>query len=331
MRVLFLTRSYYPNIGGVEKHIFQISKLLSLKHKIIIITENINKNVPNHEVLPETIIYRFYVTNNIKLSIWTWLFKNISLLKNSDIIHIHDVFFWIIPFLPFFINKSIYITFHGYEGSDPPKLKQIMWHKIAEIFTKGNICIGDFHKKWYRVNPTKVSYGGVNIHKNISKVSYKKDAIYIGRLHSDTGIMDYLSALRKKRFRLDVYGDGPLMKKAKAYVKKYRLPVRFRGFNVNAPNLLVNYKIAFVSRYLSILEALNAGIPVIAHYNNQIKYDYLSMSPFSKYINICSNANEIVDSINNYNKNKIKPGQKWAREQTWEKVARQYEQLWGLR
>ena len=42
MTILFLARRFYPQIGGVEKHVLEISKLLIKKgHKIIVITETI--------------------------------------------------------------------------------------------------------------------------------------------------------------------------------------------------------------------------------------------------------------------------------------------------
>ncbi|TSC84069.1 MAG: glycosyltransferase, group 1 family protein, partial [Microgenomates group bacterium Gr01-1014_16] len=94
-----------------------------------------------------------------KWVIWQWFFHHLNLLFSTDIIHIHDVFFWILAFRAFLIHPKIFITFHGYEGSGPPGQKQIFWHKLAGFLTRGNICIGDFHKKWYKVNPTFVSYG----------------------------------------------------------------------------------------------------------------------------------------------------------------------------
>ena len=40
MKVLFLTRSYFPNIGGVEKHVEKITEILMKKgHEVIILTE----------------------------------------------------------------------------------------------------------------------------------------------------------------------------------------------------------------------------------------------------------------------------------------------------
>ena len=43
MNVLFFAKSFYPNIGGVEKHLLEISnRLIEKGFKITVITEDIN-------------------------------------------------------------------------------------------------------------------------------------------------------------------------------------------------------------------------------------------------------------------------------------------------
>ena len=61
------------------------------------------------------------------------------------------------------------------------------------------------------------------------------------------------------------------------------------------------YKYAFVSGYLSMLEAMAQNTPVFTYYANPLKYDYLNMTPFK-------------------DKNFQIP--------TWSKVADIYEKLW---
>ncbi len=131
---------------------------------------------------------------------------------------------------------------------------------------------------------------------------YKKKAIFIGRSSADTGLTVYQQLARKFNLRLDVFTNKP-----------------------NAARLFPRYKYAFVSRYLTILEALSAGIPVVAHYNNGIKYDYLSMAPFVKFIKIFQNIDEVSLDFSNID---LVAGKKWAESQTWAKLASQYEQLW---
>jgi len=120
-----------------------------------------------------------------------------------------------------------------------------------------------------------------------------KKAIFIGRTDPDTG----LDAYRQIPIKLDIYTNVP-----------------------NAARFIPKYDFAFVSRYLTILEALAAGVPVLAHYNNKIKYDYLAMAPFAKFIHIFQYPKQ-ADLI-------IKQGQIWAKQQTWKKLASIYEKLW---
>lgn len=125
-------------------------------------------------------------------------------------------------------------------------------------------------------------------------------AIFIGRDHPDNGLAEYRELAKLHKIKLDEYIGVP-----------------------NAAKYLKDYDFAFVSRYLAILEALAAGVPVVAHYNNEIKKDYLKMAPFAKYINIFNDPNEA-----NLTKTDIKGGQTWAKKQTWSKMADLYEKLW---
>ena len=157
MKVLMMCRLYWPHVGGVEKHVQKITDILSKKHQITIVCEKHDPKLPDYEVNRGVAIYR--IGGEGKLFIWKWWFRHLNLINDADIIHIHDVFFWFLPFrLPYW-SKKVFMTFHGYEGVSAPNWKQILWHKLAAWLTRGNICIGDFHKKWYGVKPDFVSYG----------------------------------------------------------------------------------------------------------------------------------------------------------------------------
>ncbi len=130
-------------------------------------------------------------------------------------------------------------------------------------------------------------------------------AIYIGRDHPDTGLSEYRQLAQRFKLKLDIHTHTP-----------------------NAAKLLPKYNFAFVSRYLTILEALSAGIPIFAHYNNQIKYDYLNLSQFFKFIKVFQNPFD--PSLNlQFDKKLIIQGQVWAKSQTWQKLAELYEKCWN--
>ncbi|MEM3504416.1 MAG: glycosyltransferase, partial [Nitrososphaeria archaeon] len=130
MKVLFFSRRFWPDIGGVEKHVLKLSEELKKRgHDIIIVAEkeiNQNNNKLSKSDLEFNIsgikVFKIPITTsekNKKFQIWFWLLKNIRLIKSADIIHCHDVFYWYLPFLFLFPRKKIFTTFHGYEGSEP--------------------------------------------------------------------------------------------------------------------------------------------------------------------------------------------------------------------
>ena len=356
MRIVFLVRLFYPHIGGVEKHVREIGKRLVEKgYDVSVITEiskethsNGNQSEDSSAKLVGKVdgINIFRINTGIdnwfkKFRIWRELWKLRSTLKQADIIHCHDVFFWYLPFRFLFPNKRVYTTFHGYEGNNIPSRIAIFSHKIAEKFSNGNICIGDFLRKWYGTKPTLVSYGAVDLGKVNGSIRHNTDiskAIFVGRLEEETGIMEYLKAaeiLKRKgiKINLTVLGDGSQMKKAINFAKKNKLEVLFKGFVSDVDRYLENTDIVFVSRYLGILEALGHKKLVFATFNNEIKKDYLEMASFKKYIYISPNGETLARDIEHaiLNKDfsyKIEEGFRWVKKQSWEQLTDSYERLW---
>lgn len=319
-RVLFLARRAHPDIGGIEKHLLHLTKELE------------NKGCQVEVLTEKSLLSTIRPSGLHKLDIWLAITQHWSKFKNADIIHIHDVFWWVLPIWPLIAHKT-YMTFHGYEGSEAPNWKQVFWHRLGALMTRGNIAIGDFHHKWYGVKSNIVSYGAVEKVKPQKKSA--QQYTFIGRLHADNGILDYLESFAKfnqnnPQAKLEIYGDGPLKKECQKFVKKNKVNANIHGFIKNADQKLQLTKVAFVSRYLAILESLSAGVPVIAHYNNQIKHDYLALAPFAKWITLVSSPAEVSQALE-----KIKPlkkeAQAWAQEQTWSKMADNYLKLWKFK
>lgn len=372
MKILFLTRRFWPEIGGVEKHINEISKRLVNKgNKVIVVTEIDNRKskikdltadggIPPESGKKSNIngieIFRIPITVGEKFKkfqIWKWMWNNRQLIKEADIVHCHDVFFWYLPFRFIYPLKKVFITFHGYEGSSLPNKRKIFMHRLAGWLTNGNIAIGESHQKWYGVRPDYISYGGVDKNENdrkgslhslrsvgMTNINFKKyDLCFIGRLAADTGIMIYLETLKilkdsGRNYSLVVCGDGPQRQEAEDYVIKYKLNVVFEGFVKDVNKYIYKSNYLFVSRYLGILEGLADKKLIFAVFDNQIKEDYLKKSPFKDWIIIENNPKKLANKIEYFIKNskernlKIKNGYNWAKEQTWEKLTDIYLKLW---
>ncbi|MEK7571952.1 MAG: glycosyltransferase family 4 protein [Patescibacteria group bacterium] len=336
MSILFFCRRFYPQIGGVEKHVLELSKqLLQRGHQVSVITESFS-GAKQQETISGIQVYRIPVRKegrSKKFYLWSYLLKKRELIQKADLVHCHDVFFWYLPFRFLYPEKPVYTTFHGYE-SYPIKKKAILIRKLSEKLSWGNICIGDFITKWYGTKPTFVSYGAVNLANNKRQIAKVKSssAVFIGRLDEQTGIREYLNAfnLVKKQipgFTMLVVGDG---KERKLVEKKTNV----LGFKKDPERYFAPYHFAFVSRYLSILEAFAAKRLVFALYDNPVKEDYLRLAPFADTIVIAKNAQELAEKVLYYlkhpekEKKLISKSFTWVGKQTWENMAELYLNLW---
>ena len=340
MKILFFSRLFYPHIGGVEKHLLETAKLLIKKgHKVVIVTERHLPELKLRESISGMEIFRIPNLKEggfKKYSIWKWIWCNRKIIERFDLVHCHDVFFWYLPFRFLYQSKKVYTTFHGYE-SYPLKFKDIAVRKISEILSNGNICIGNFIEKWYKTNSTFISYGGVdlsNLKFSATNNFNKKSAVFIGRLDEQTGIKTYVNAvklLRKKikDFKFEVIGDGKFRKDIEKDFKVF-------GFQKKPEKCFQKYNFAFVSRYLSILEAMAAKKLVFAVYDNPLKEDYLRMAPFAKFIIILNSSSELVSKISFYLENEKEVEEitdkaySWVKNYTWENVVNTYLKLWKI-
>lgn len=354
MNILFFSRLFYPHIGGVEKHVWEISKTLVQKgHKVVIVTEQHEKGLKLHEIVDKIEIYRIPPCRRNwlkKFDLWLWLLQNERLVKQADIVHCHDVFFWYLPFRFLFPFKKVFTTFHGYEGNNLPTRKAILMHKLSEKLSFANICVGEFLKKWYGTKTNVVTYGAVHINKiqnqkfktqNKFKIrSLKLKVIFIGRLEEETGIVEYLVSLKilkEKGFKLNlvVLGDGSKRKDAEKFCKVNKLDVEFKGFVKNVSAYLKKADCVFTSRYLGVLESFVQRKTVFAVYNNSIKEDYLKLTPFVKWIAVGKSGMDIADNFQYiFNKTErrakmINGAYRWAKDKTWENLAGVYLQLWN--
>lgn len=327
MRIVMLTRRAWPEIGGVEKHIYEVGEALKRKgYEISVISA---KDIKYPQVKFLGVLF-----------IWLWMFKNIRLFARADIVHAHDVAIWYLPLRFLLFTKPFYVTFHGWEGKFPIPKIYIWLRKISAKIAWGNICVGRYIEKWYGIKADYIIYGAVHekFKYQISKIknTYQnpKIILFLGRLQKDTGLPIYLNALKFiKRGHLDIkvffLGDGLLKNEAEKYG-------RVLGFKKDILPWLRTSRFVFTSGYLSALEAMAAGKLVFATYNNPIKKDILEMSPFSKYAVVEKDPEKIARKIEYFLRNQkaareiASKALNWARSQTWEHIVQTYLKLWRL-
>jgi len=242
MNILFISKYCWPHIGGVEKHVREVGLRLRKKgHKVTIISE---KDIKYPHIKYLGLLY-----------IWHWLFKNRDLIARSDLVHVHDVFIWYLPFRFLYPKKVVYTTFHGWEGVWPIPFWNILQKKTANKLSNGTVAVGKYIEKYYGIKSDIVLCGAVDKVSN-SKIKYKKKLdtiVYLGRLDKDTGIEEF-------RKWLKIYGKDFKVK----YISNSKSPEKY----------LKTAEYCVPAGYLSYLEAKNFGCKILTFPNNPLKVDY---------------------------------------------------------
>lgn len=239
-KILFIAKHRHPHIGGVERHLKAIGDRLQVTGNTITTISEEDINPPRIKILG-------------LLYIWYWLFKNRKLITGCNLVHIHDVFIWYLPFRFLYPTKKVYITFHGWEGKWPIPMWNIINKRIANRLTAGSISVGNYINKYYGIKSDYIIHGAVSHKSPITSHKLLNTIVWLGRQDEDTGINEF-------RQWLMVNGQGLKVK----YVTNVKNPEKY----------LVTSEYCVPSGYLSYLEAKSYGCKIITFANNPLKEDY---------------------------------------------------------
>lgn len=355
-KVLFLTRLFTPHIGGVETHVLRVAQILQKNgFQMTIITEQYDESLNEYEMMNGIEIYRIpFVSIQSKAKLWSWLWSHRKLFKEADVVHVHDVFWWVFPVLTM-IKSKYFVTFHGWEGSFPPKKTALFQRKAAAQLSRGVIQVGEYIQKWYGTSPDVVTYGGVDLpaKKNIQVKSVLKkvlsaakvgqyahsmghtfDAIFVGRLSADNDVKkvaDFFSLIKEvhPKAKFLFVGDGPFA----GYCESIGTVT---GFVPNVSELMNEANIVCANSYLSIMQAQAQGKLVCSFFSNPLKQEYLEQFPQAKNMIIAQSPEEGAEKLADLRaqptqlREMIRQASEWAQRQSWDKVAQEYEELWKV-
>ena len=338
--ILFVTESFYPHTGGVEKHVLELSKkLIGDGNKVTVLTYKRNINDADTEIVSGVSVYRLSKTNS-KYSNYAGILYQIfskGILKGPyDIIHYHDysVFNILNPILSLkheIRNKKTYITFHGWEGIFPVPDFIKDKRKHAAEKSDGNICVGHFIEKWYDTKADIVTYGAVE-ERELNTIA-EKTIFYAGRLEPDTGFPVLLEAFNEivkhhPEYRFVLCGNGSLIN-----IIKDNPNVIYHGWVDDTSEYAAKAEVVFASGYLSMLEAFILKKKVLGYYNNDLKKDYFEMIPQCKDLMwTAGSKEEIISTFNDMLADHIKANAAYnfARKHLWSSLKQDYYRLWNL-
>lgn len=336
-KIIHLARLFSPHLGGVEVHVREIAGVQVRRGwAVTVITEQHRPGLSTEETTAGIKIIRIpHQIAGRKLPVWRWMWRHRGLLAGADRIQVHDVFWWLLTVFPL-LGGEIVTTFHGWETTFPVSLGAKLQRWVYAKLSGKTVHVGSWIKDYYWDKPDAVTYGGVRqefIADELTgqKKKAKVNIIFLGRLAEDTGVSEYFKALEKlkeKEISYDVkwIGEGPLKEKCLQY-GQVQGPVR------NLPPHLERADVVFASSYLSILEAQALGKPIAAIYQNSLKEAYLRSYPGAFVMLIASSgavlADKLAEIIDDEKKmaDMAEKSRRFARSQTWEKVANMYEKL----
>lgn len=344
---LMFTPAYPPQVGGVEKHLYEVVQLLKDKGhrgKIVVFHEALSTEEDVIWLDPQPLVKQVPKTRWIQLYLH---FIKIIREHPKAVLHFHDYgVLW--PFLPIIKmmgwSKRTFITFHGWEGNCPLDPQVILKRQKCAELAVGNIAAGDFIPKWYDAPADAVVYGGVhpqefstNI-KNITELPLS--AAYLGRFEPDNGVLELVEALRQhyltagQKVPLHLYGNGSLEMQLTELQSNADISMIVSPPVSDVNTVLQQHPIIFASGYLTILEALCARRIVFAYFNNRLREDYLRLHPAAEAMFICGSAADVQSGLKQLQEEpekvyaRAEPHWQWARTQTWERLAETYIQLW---
>jgi glycosyltransferase involved in cell wall biosynthesis len=135
---------------------------------------------------------------------------------------------------------------------------------------------------------------------------------------------------------LHICGDGPLRSFVLDYTEHNNLITILHGFVPHPEKFLAKCRYAFVTGYLSILEAMSYKSVVLTIYSNPLKRDYLySISKAENIMIIASSPEELAENIycatiNPDQTNLISQrAYEFAIQQSWHKLAILYLELYS--
>ncbi len=303
MNIAQVTPYFLPIEGGLERHVYYISKeLIKRGHKVDVLTSDIDRHgnrLPHHEIIDGINIYRFYT--RFKLgdfgALWPGFVKK---LKDYDIVHVHNyrhphtvlaAIYCKLKRIPCVITT--HSPFHVTNRSFLAKLLVEMYDQflsrivdtLFDIIITVNVWEFGYFRRRFPSKTKLIPSSGIDenfIVKNPKTKSGEPLILLIGRIHPSKGILEAIEILHRVRkllnnvklFLIGPIEDAAYYKKVKKVVSEYKIegdvvflgPVYDEGkkFEYIDKSTLLLVSSPYEAAGLVVIEALAREKPVVA-------------------------------------------------------------------
>ncbi len=329
-KILMASDIYFPKIGGISEHIYNLTKSLEKRgHKVKILTGGYSKkSCPDYEELEWVIrvgkmipwianksIYSLTISPRISKRV-----KEFLETENFDIIHTHGPVAPVIPLMVLKHSNSLnFATFHAAHGASTGY--RIFGGYLKKYFDRihGHIAVSPVARESiekYFPGDYRIIPNGVDVNMFSPEIKpfdkFKDDKInilFVGRIEPRKGLKYLLKAFENlnkdyKNLRLIVVGEGPLLKLYQSQVSKYlKDKICFEG-KVKREDLPRYYAscdifcspaIGHESFGIVLLEAFSSGKPVVASMIHG--YSYVASNEKDSLLFEPENENDLAEKL----------------------------------
>jgi len=279
MRIAQVCHRFYPDIGGIETHVYEISKRLAKHFEVEVLTTDPTGKYPKVEEIDGFTVRRFKSiapseAYYFSLEMYRFLKEHSS---DYDIIHAHNYHAFPALFTALTKSRNKMIFTPHYHGRGHSFIRDLL-HKPykmlgRKIFEKSDavICVSKFERrlilKNFNVNSSKlfVIPNGINLEefKNVEKIKKRKDEnikiiLYVGRIEKYKGLDYVVKALKylPENYILEIVGKGSYKSKIIKLARNLGVINRIRFYqDLSREELIERYAKADVLVLLSKHEA----------------------------------------------------------------------------
>jgi len=257
------------------------------------------------------------------------LFKRIILNLNPDVIHTHNCCFFTY-YLAFGSKKrswKYFHTCHSVPDVEATKVEHFFRKRFSRRGLITNIgispIVSNSFKERYKIDFVPYVLNGIPLFDSTKHETKKFDFIICASFDENKNQKLLIEAFRimpnYKNYKLVCLGDGPLLSEVKSQSEKYGLSknVFFLGAVSNVGDYLSQSKVFVLSSKnegipVSILEAMNCGLPIIApniggipdfvSSKNGILFEANNINDLSCAMSSIITNEQLLSKISSYNK-----------------------------
>ena len=354
MKIVQVCPRYYPDIGGVETHVKEISeRLVKRGFEVEVVCTDPTGKHPKKEIINGVKVRRFrsfapYDAYFFAPQIYFYLKK-----AKCDVIHAHNYHALPAFFAGLAKNDRKFVFTSHYHGRGHTVLRNILHapYKLigSKIFRKADrvICVSRYEKELIKGNfdfsDEKLACvpNGINLEEFRIRGSVKdeKTILYVGRLERYKGVQYIIGALpHLDDYKLVIVGKGPYEDELRRLASGIDVNSRIEWLkDLPREELLEQYKSAGVFVFLSsfeafgitVAEALASGTPCIAAETGALKEFIDDRICFG--LRYPTNINELAEKIIEVFKSKLEinlsdlPKDKIK---SWDEVVDEYEKIY---